>query len=136
MDKYNTLEYSWLKATTVSMRLWIYLYAFKIYQQAFWCYCRGNNWRKDFDTSLMSANLVVTSFCGITPILLNCAKDRTTYTVLTFWQVSTRKEEILENPGCLSFMIHQQWNPAISHVLYRYIYIFLTMCKLEKRSPS
>jgi hypothetical protein len=27
MDKYVTLEYSWVKVTTVSMRLQIYLYA-------------------------------------------------------------------------------------------------------------
>ena len=29
MDKYNTLEYFWVKATSVSVRLWIYLCAFK-----------------------------------------------------------------------------------------------------------
>jgi hypothetical protein len=29
MDKYNTLEYSWVKATTVSVHLQIYLCAFK-----------------------------------------------------------------------------------------------------------
>ena len=29
MDKYDTLEYSRVKATTVSVRLWIYLCAFK-----------------------------------------------------------------------------------------------------------
>ena len=27
MDKYDTLEYSWVKATTVSVRLQIYLFA-------------------------------------------------------------------------------------------------------------
>jgi hypothetical protein len=26
MDKYDTLEYSWVKATTVSIHLWIYLF--------------------------------------------------------------------------------------------------------------
>ena len=92
MDKYDTLEYSRVKATMVSVRLQIYLCVFKIYQQAFWRCCRGNKWRKDFDTSLMSANLVVTSFCGITPVLLNCEKHRTANAVVTFWQVSTRKE--------------------------------------------
>ena len=51
----------------------------------FWCRCWGNNWRKDFDTIAdINANLVITSFCGITPILLNCGKDRTTEAVLTF----------------------------------------------------
>ena len=34
MDKYDTLEYSRVKATTVSMRLRIYLCAFKIYQHS------------------------------------------------------------------------------------------------------
>ena len=29
MDKYDTLEYSWVKATKVSVHLWIYLCAFK-----------------------------------------------------------------------------------------------------------
>jgi hypothetical protein len=29
MDKYDTLEYSWVKATAVSMRLRIYLCVFK-----------------------------------------------------------------------------------------------------------
>ena len=29
MDKYDTLEYSWVKSTTASVRLWIYLYVFK-----------------------------------------------------------------------------------------------------------
>ena len=85
MDKYDTLEYSRVKATAISMRLWIYLCAFKIYQQAFWRRCWGNNWCKDFDTSLIYANLVITSFCGITPVLLNCGKDRTTDAVATFW---------------------------------------------------
>jgi len=27
MDKYDTLEYSWVKATSVSVHLWIYLCA-------------------------------------------------------------------------------------------------------------
>ena len=27
MDKYDTLEYSWVKVTTVSVRLWISLFA-------------------------------------------------------------------------------------------------------------
>jgi hypothetical protein len=45
---------------------------------------------------LISTNLVETSFCGITPVLLYCEIDRTTDVVSTFWQVSTgkrRKEE-------------------------------------------
>jgi hypothetical protein len=91
VDKYDTLEYSRVKTTTVSVRLRIYLCAFKIYQQAFSHRYRGNNWRKDFDTSLMSANLVMTSFSRITFVLLNCGKDRTTNAIATFRQVSTRK---------------------------------------------
>ena len=41
---------------------------------------------------LMSTNLVITSFSWITPVLLNCEKDRTIDAIVTFWQVSTRKE--------------------------------------------
>ena len=85
MDKYDTLEYNQVKTTTVSVHLRIHLCAFKIYQQAFWHCCRGNSCRKDFDTSLISANLVMTIFCGITPVLLNCGKDKTTDAVVTFW---------------------------------------------------
>ena len=52
MDKYDNLEYSRVRATTVFVQLQIYLCAFKIYQHAFWRRCQGNNWHKDFDIDL------------------------------------------------------------------------------------
>ena len=77
MDKYDTLEYSWMKATVVSVCLRIYLCAFKNTNKLSGTVARetiGN-----FDTSLMSTHLVVTSFCAITPVLLNCGKGRTLF---------------------------------------------------------
>ena len=133
MDKYDTLEYSGVNATTVSVHLRIYLCAFKIYQQAFWCRCPGNNWRKDFDTSLISANLVITSFYRITHVLLNCGKDRTTDAVVTFWRVSTKKEQTLKNLGCLNIQDPSTLEPCYLIGLYKHIYIILTMCRLEKK---
>ena len=133
MDKYDTLEYSRVKPTAVSMRLWIYLCMFKIYQQAFWCRCRGNNWRKDFDTSLISANLVITSFYRITHVLLNCGKDGTSDAVATFRRVSTKKEETLKNLGCLNIKDPSTLEPCYLTGLYKHIYIILTMCRLEKK---
>ena len=41
---------------------------------------------------LMSTNLVITSFCGITLVLLNHGIDRTTDADSTFRRISTRKE--------------------------------------------
>jgi hypothetical protein len=94
------------------------------YQQAFWHRCWGNNWRKDFNTSLISANLVITSFSRITPILLNCGKDRTSEVISTFRQASTRKEEILKNPGCLSIQDPSTLEPCHLIGLYGHICIF------------
>ena len=136
MDKYDTLEYSRMKATAVSVCLRIYLCAFKNTNKLFWRCCRGNNWHKDFDTSLISANLVITSFCGITHVLLNCGKDRTTDAVATFRRVSTKKEETLKNPGCLNIQDPSTLEPCYLTGLYKYIYIILTMCRLEKKVMS
>jgi hypothetical protein len=92
MDKYDTLEYSWVKATTVSMCLWISLCAFK--NTKFSDAIAGKTISvKILILILMSTNLVITSFCGITPVLLNYGIDRTTHADLTFRQTSTRKEE-------------------------------------------
>ena len=55
MDKYDTLEYFWVKAIEVSMHLRIYLCVFK-------------NTNK---VSGAIANVVITSFSRITPVLLN-----------------------------------------------------------------
>jgi len=88
----------------------------------FWCRCWESNRCKDFDTSLISANLVITSFCGITPVLLNCGKDRTTDAVTTFWRVSTKKEETLKNPGCLNIQDPSTLEPCHLIGLHTHIY--------------
>ena len=92
MDKYDTLEYSWVKATTVSVRLRINLCVFKNTNKLSGAVAGETISVKTLILILMSTNLVITSFCGITPVLLNCEKHRTTDAVVTFWQVSTRKE--------------------------------------------
>ena len=83
-------------------------------------HCWGNNWRKDFDTSLISANLVITSFLGITHVLLNCGKGRTTDAVATFRRVSTKKEETFKNPGCLNIQDPSTLEPCYLTGLYKH----------------
>ena len=51
-DKYDTLEYSLVKATTVLRALANLIAYAKKYQQAFWRRCRGSNWRNDFGSYL------------------------------------------------------------------------------------
>ena len=91
MDKYDTLEYSQVKATMVSVRLRIYLCAFKNTNMLFGAVAKETIGVKILILILMSTNLVITSFSRITPVLSICRKDRTTDAVATFWQVSTRK---------------------------------------------
>ena len=80
MDKYDTLEYSRVKAITVSNKLSGAIAGKTIGV-------------KTLILILMSTNLVITGFSGITPVLSNCGKDRTTDAVVTFQQVSTRKRK-------------------------------------------
>ena len=136
MDKYDTLEYSWVKATVVSLCLRIYLCAFKNTNKLSSAVARETIGVEILIVILMSTNLVVTSFCGITPVLLNCGKGRTLDAIATFRWVSTRKEETLKNPGCLNIQDPSSQEPYHLTGLYRHIYIILTMCILEKRSPS
>ena len=84
MDKYDTIEYSRVKATTVSMRLRIYLCAFKNTNKLSSAIARETIGVEILIVMLMSTNLVITSFSRITPVLLNCGKDRTTDAVATF----------------------------------------------------
>jgi predicted membrane protein len=93
MDKYDTLEYSWVKATAVYMCLWISLCAFKNTNKFSDTIAGETIGVKILILILMSTNLVITSFCGITPVLLNYGINRTTHADLTFRQTSTRKEE-------------------------------------------
>ena len=41
LSGYDTLEYSWVKGTAVSVRLHILFMTLQKYQQAFWRRCRG-----------------------------------------------------------------------------------------------
>ena len=82
---------------------------------------------------MIYANLVITSFCGITHVLLNCGKDRTTDAIVTFRRVSRKKEETLKNLGCLNIQDPSTLEPCYLTGLYKHIYIILTMCRLEKK---
>ena len=97
MDKYDTLEYSRVKATMISVHLWIYLCAFKNTNMLFGAVAKETIGVKILILILMSSNLVITTLSRITHVLLNCGKDRTADAIVTFRQVSTRKKEKQRN---------------------------------------
>ena len=72
MDKYDTLEYSRVKAIAVSVHLRIYLCAFKNTNMLFGAVAKETIGVKILILILMSSNLVINSFSRITPVLLNC----------------------------------------------------------------
>jgi hypothetical protein len=123
MDKYDTLEYSRVRATAVSVRLWIYLCAFKNTNKLSGAVARETIGGNVLIVILMSVNLVITSFRRIIPVLLNCGKDRTANVVVTFRQVSTRKEETSKNSGFLNIHDPSTLEPCHLTSLYRHIYI-------------
>ena len=77
----------------VSVRLRIYLCVFKNTNKFSRAVVGQTIGVKILILILMSTNLVITSFCGITSVLLNCGIDRTIDAYLTFRRISTRKEE-------------------------------------------
>ena len=64
MDKYDTLEYSRVKATTVSMHLWIYLCAFENTNKLSSAIAGEAIDVKILILTLISTDLVTTSFYG------------------------------------------------------------------------
>ena len=58
LSGYDTLEYSWVKATAVSVRLQIFIRDVTKYQQAFWRYCRGTV------ATLSSNSVIPTIICA------------------------------------------------------------------------
>jgi hypothetical protein len=133
MDKYDILEYSWVRATAVSVRFQIYLCVFKNTNKLSGAVAGKTIGVKILIVILMSINLVITSFRRIIPVLLNYGKDRTTNAIATFQQVFTRKEETSKNSGCLNIHDPSTLEPCHLTGLYRHIYIILTMCRLEKK---
>jgi hypothetical protein len=73
-----------VKPTAASMHLRIYLCAFKHTNKLSVVVVGETSGVKILISILMSTNLVITSFFGITPILLNCEIDRTVGVVSTF----------------------------------------------------
>ena len=74
-----------MKAIAVSMRLWIYLCAFKITNKLSGAVAGETIGVKTLILILMSTNLVITSFSRITLVLSICGKDKTADAVVTFW---------------------------------------------------
>ena len=68
-------KYSRVKATVVSGHLRIYLCAFKNTNKFSRAVVGQTIGVKILILILMSTNLVITSFCGITPVLSNCGID-------------------------------------------------------------
>jgi len=90
MDKYDTLEYSRVKGTAVSVCLRIYLCAFKNTNKL--------SGIKILILILMSTNLVITSFCGITHVLLICGIDRTIDVIFELLTSFHKKRRNIEKP--------------------------------------
>jgi hypothetical protein len=89
MNKYDTLEYSRMKATSISVHLRIYLFPFENTNKLSGAVAEETIGVKILILILMSTNLVITSFCGITPILLNHGIDRIADVHSTFRRIST-----------------------------------------------